>query len=161
MFVLPFYGENKKKSIDKKNTFAIICFVSCWRCLFLPPPGPATVLDLNDMKITLDFLCLTFRSDSEEVAPLATAASLRTTSFCSNSSGPADANATCPTVNSLTVNRFSFLLVSLFSFLFELPSFVFFFVRVLSGPDCILFLWLHHFPQIFLFHRNASIVCRN
>ena len=56
-------------------------------------------MDLNGLKITLDFLCLTFRSDPEELIP-GRAANQRTTSFCSSSSGVLDANNPCPTLAS-------------------------------------------------------------
>ena len=50
------------------------------------------------MKITLDFLCLTFRGDPEELVP--GPHNQRTTSFCSSSSGILDANNPCPTLAS-------------------------------------------------------------
>lgn len=56
------------------------------------------MLDLKDLKITLDFLCLTFRSDLEESIP--GLHNPRTTSFCSSSSGILDANNPCPTAAS-------------------------------------------------------------
>lgn len=60
-------------------------------------PGTSPVVDLRDMKVTLDFLCLTFRSDAGDIVP--GPHSMRTTSFCSSSSGVLDANA-CPTLAS-------------------------------------------------------------
>lgn len=59
--------------------------------------GSSAVLDLKGLKITLDFLCLTFRSDPEELVP---PQNQRTTSFCSSSSGILDANNPCPTLTS-------------------------------------------------------------
>lgn len=59
--------------------------------------GSSPVIDLKTMKVTLDFLCLTFRSDIGEL--FQSAQSMRTTSFCSSSSGVLDANA-CPTLAS-------------------------------------------------------------
>ena len=50
----------------------------------------SSVLDLDKIKITLDFLCLTFRSELEELVPGNAANSMRTTSFCSSSSGQLD-----------------------------------------------------------------------
>lgn len=60
--------------------------------------GSSAVLDLKGLKITLDFLCLTFRSDPEELIP--GPHNPRTTSFCSSSSGILDANNPCPTLAS-------------------------------------------------------------
>ena len=56
------------------------------------------MLDLKGLKITLDFLCLTFRSDLEELVP--GPHNHRTTSFCSSSSGVLDANNPCATLAS-------------------------------------------------------------
>lgn len=56
------------------------------------------MLDLKGLKITLDFLCLTFRSDPEELVP--GPHNQRTTSFCSSSSGILDANNPCATLAS-------------------------------------------------------------
>lgn len=56
------------------------------------------MLDLKGLKITLDFLCLTFRSDLEELVP--GPHNHRTTSFCSSSSGILDANNPCATLAS-------------------------------------------------------------
>lgn len=56
------------------------------------------MLDLKGLKITLDFLCLTFRSDLEDLVP--GPHNQRTTSFCSSSSGILDANNPCPTLTS-------------------------------------------------------------
>lgn len=50
----------------------------------------SSILDLDKIKITLDFLCLTFRSDQEELVPANAPTSMRTTSFCSSSSGHFD-----------------------------------------------------------------------
>lgn len=71
----------------------------CFSILF--QLASVTVLDLNDMKITLDFICLTFRSDFDELLP--TSYNLRTTSFCSSSSGLPDSNSAYPTLASQMV----------------------------------------------------------
>lgn len=56
-------------------------------------------MDLNHLKITLDFLCLTFPSDVDEMVPRSSN-NPRTTSFCSSSSGILDANNICSTLTS-------------------------------------------------------------
>ena len=62
--------------------------------LCLSSTDPQIVIDLNELKITLDFLFLTFRFEAVEdglTVPGPRTGNLRTTSFCSSSSGMLDA----------------------------------------------------------------------
>uniref|UniRef100_A0A0N7ZXW0 Protein SZT2 n=1 Tax=Daphnia magna TaxID=35525 RepID=A0A0N7ZXW0_9CRUS len=84
-----------KKNVTSQSLNAL---PTCLGDLMTSISGSSAVLDLKGLKITLDFLCLTFRSDLEDLVP--GPHNQRTTSFCSSSSGILDANNPCPTLTS-------------------------------------------------------------